>query len=338
MEIKDAISKVVQSQHLSEQEAFASAQTIMRGGATDAQIAALLVGLRMKGETQDEITGFAKAMRSEATPVPCDSNKLVDTCGTGGDQSGTFNVSTISALVAAGAGCRVAKHGNRSISSQCGSADLLAQFGVKIDAGAEISSRCIDEAGIGFLFAPALHKAMRYAIGPRKEVGIRTIFNILGPLTNPAGAKRQLLGVFDENLTELLAGVLKKLGAEHVLVVHGEDGLDEISLSATTQVTEFKDGDVTSYKIQPEDFGLKRMPLEAVQGGDPAINASIAMDVLNGIHSAARDMVLLNAGAVIYVGGMASSISDGIRLAADSIDSQRALQKLEMLKRMSQEV
>jgi anthranilate phosphoribosyltransferase len=337
MEMKDAIGKVVQSQDLSEQEAFASAQTIMRGGATDAQIAALLVGLRLKGETQDEITGFAKAMRAEATPVPCKRDRLVDTCGTGGDKSGTFNVSTVSAFVAAGAGCAVAKHGNRSISSRCGSADLLAQFGVNIDAPPETAGRCVDENGVGFLFAPALHKAMKYAIGPRREIGIRTIFNTLGPLTNPAGAKRQLLGVFDGELTEMLAGVLNQLGSEHVLVVHGDDGLDEITLTGPTRVAELKDGVVSTYRIQPEDFGFKRAPLEAVRGGDPAVNAAIALDVLSGAKGAARDMVLINAGAVVYVGGRAGSIREGIRMAEESIDSGRAKEKLDTLKRMSRE-
>jgi anthranilate phosphoribosyltransferase len=337
MEIKDAIGKVVQSQHLSEEEAFASAQNIMQGNATDAQIAALLVGLRLKGETQEEITGFVRAMRAEATPVPCKRDRLVDTCGTGGDKSGTFNVSTVSALVAAGAGCVVAKHGNRSVSSQCGSADLFAQLGVKIDAPPETMGLCIDENGIGFLFAPSLHKAMKYAAGPRKEIGVRTIFNILGPLTNPAGAKRQLIGVFDGALTETLAGVLNKLGSEHVLVVHGEEGLDEITLTGSTKVAELKNGEVKTYGIQPEDFGFNRVPLAALKGGGPATNAAIALDVLKGKKGAARDMVLLNAGAVAYVAGMAGSIREGIRMAAESIDSGRAMEKLEGLKRMTQE-
>jgi len=336
MEMKEAIGKVVQSQNLSEEESFLAAQTIMRGGATDAQIAAMLVALRMKGETKEEITGFARAMRAEASPIPCKAGDLVDTCGTGGDRSGTFNVSTVSALVAAGTGCVVAKHGNRSISSQCGSADLFEQLGVNVEAPAETAGRCLDEVGLGFLFAPLLHKAMKHAIGPRKEIGVRTIFNILGPLTNPAGAKRQLLGVFDGALTETLAVVLKRLGSEHVLVVHGEDGLDEITLTGPTRVAELKDGVVDTYSIRPEDFGLRPVNPEALRGGGPETNAAIAMNILSGGKGPARDMVLLNAGAVAYVGGRASTIRDGIRLAAESIDSGRALEKLESLKKMSQ--
>jgi anthranilate phosphoribosyltransferase len=336
MEMKEAIGKVVQSQNLSEDEAYLAAQIIMRGGATDAQIAAMLVALRLKGETKEEITGFARAMRAEASPVPCRRGDFVDTCGTGGDRSGTFNVSTISALVAAGAGCSVAKHGNRSISSQCGSADLFARLGVNVEASAETAGRCLDEVGVGFLFAPLLHKAMKHAIGPRKEIGVRTIFNILGPLTNPAGAKRQLLGVFDGALTETLAGVLKRLGSEHVLVVHGEDGLDEITMTGPTRVAELKDGVVDAYRIRPEDFGLRSVNSDALKGGDSDTNAAIAMDILNGGKGPARDMVLLNSGAVIYVGGRASTIREGIRMATESIDSGRAMEKLENLKKMSQ--
>jgi anthranilate phosphoribosyltransferase len=338
MEMKDAIGKVVLAQDLSEDEAFQTAQTIMRGGATDAQIAAVLTALRIKGETQEEITGFAKAMRAEATPVPCREAALVDTCGTGGDRSGTFNISTVSALVAAGAGCSVAKHGNRSISSQCGSADLFASLGVKIDVPPETAGRCIDENGVGFLFAPLLHKAMKHAAGPRREIGVRTLFNILGPLTNPAGAKRQVLGVFDGALTEMLANVLKRLGSEHVLVVHGGDGLDEITLTGPTAVAELKDGSIGTYSIEPEDFGLKRAGAETLKGGDPGTNAAIALSVLKGEKGPARDVVLLNAGAVAYVGGLAPTVRDGIRLAAESIDSGRAMSKLENLKKMTQEI
>jgi anthranilate phosphoribosyltransferase len=336
MEMKEAIGKVMQSQSLSEDEAFLTAQSIMRGGATDAQIAAMLVALRLKGETKEEITGFARAMRAEASTIPCRKGDFVDTCGTGGDRSGTFNVSTVSALVAAGAGCAVAKHGNRSVTSRCGSADLFARLGVNVEASAETAGRCLDRVGVGFLFAPLLHKAMKHAIGPRREIGVRTIFNILGPLTNPAGARRQLLGVFDGALTETLADVLKRLGSEHVLVVHGEDGLDEITLTGPTRVAELKDGVVGTYRIRPEDFGLRPVNPDALKGGDPETNAAIAMNILNGGKGPARDMVLLNAGAVAYVGGLASSIQEGIRLAEESIDSGRALEKLEGLKMMSQ--
>ncbi|HEX9933749.1 MAG TPA: anthranilate phosphoribosyltransferase [bacterium] len=331
MNIKQAIEKTVRLKSLSESEAYATAGQIMEGKATDAQIAALLVSMRHKGESVEEITGFARAMRDRATPVAAGSDSLVDTCGTGGDGSGTFNVSTLSALVAAGAGCRVAKHGNRSVSSQCGSADVFEALGVKVDLQPEAISRCIDEAGIGFLFAPNLHKAMKHAIGPRREIGIRTVFNILGPLTNPAGAKRQLLGVFDGGLTDRLACVLKELGSEHVMVVHGEDGLDEITLTCGTLVTELKDGEISRYRIEPESFGFRRSSEEALKGGDAETNAGIARKVLEGRPCPARDTVLLNAGAVVYVGGKAASISEGIRLAKESVDSGAAMQALERL-------
>jgi anthranilate phosphoribosyltransferase len=255
----------------------------------------------------------------------------------GGDGSGTFNVSTVSALVAAGAGCAVAKHGNRSISSRCGSADLFASLGVRIDVPPETAGRCIDENGVGFLFAPMLHKAMKHAAGPRREIGVRTLFNILGPLTNPAGAKRQVLGVFDGALTEKLAEVLKRLGSEHVLVVHGGDGLDEITLTGSTSVAELKDGSIGTYSIDPGDFGLERAGAETLKGGDPETNAAIALSVLKGVKGPARDMVLLNAGAVAYVGGVAPTMREGIRLAAESIDSGRAMAKLENLKKMTRE-
>lgn len=335
MALKESISKAMRSESLTEGEAHRAAAFIMKGEATGAQIAALLVALRMKGETEDEITGFARAMREAATPVKCRRDGLVDTCGTGGDRSGTFNVSTLAALAAAGAGCRVAKHGNRSVSSRCGSADLFSALGVKIDAPPEAVSACIDENGIGFLFAPALHPAMKHAIGPRREIGVRTLFNVLGPLTNPAGAKRQLIGVFDGAMTETVAGVLKKLGSEHVLVVHGEDGLDEITLTGPTAVTELKDGRIRSFTVRPEDFGLERASRESLIGGDAEANAVIAMDVLKGKKGPARDMVLLNGGAVAYVAGVAPSIADGIRMAGESIDSGRALEKLECMKRIS---
>ncbi len=334
MEMKEAIQKTVEKQDLSHEEAFSVAQTIMQGKATDAQIAGLLVALRLKGETVDEITGFARAMREEAIQVPCSANELVDTCGTGGDRSRTFNVSTLAALVAGGAGCKVAKHGNRSVSSQCGSADCLLELGVNLEVSPEVMARCIDENGVGFLFAPLLHKAMKYAIGPRREIGIRTIFNVLGPLTNPAGAKRQLLGVFDEALTESLAKVLKNLGSEHVWVVHG-DGLDEITTTGPTKVTELKQGTIRTFSIEPEEFGFQRVPKEALLGGDAKTNAKIALDVLSGKPGPTRDVVVLNAGAVIYVAGMASSIQEGIEMAKESIDSGKAMEKLEMLRKIT---
>jgi len=335
MDIKETIEKVVDGKSLSQAESQEAAEAIMDGKATDAQIAALLVSLRLKGETRDEITGFVRAMRAKATRVPCSNEDIVDTCGTGGDRSGTFNVSTLSALVAAGAGCPVAKHGNRSVSSRCGSADLFSELGVQVNLDPGRISRCIDEAGIGFLFAPNLHQAMKNAMGPRREIGVRTIFNILGPLTNPAGAKRQVLGVFDGALTDVLAHVLNGLGSRHVLVVHGEDGLDEITLTGETRVSELKNGSVTRYRIRPEEFGFRRATLKDLRGGDARTNARIAMHVLSGEMGTARDMVLLNAGAVIYAGGKAGTVQEGIHKAAESIDSGRALQKLQLLRQLT---
>jgi anthranilate phosphoribosyltransferase len=335
MGIKEAIQNVIESKNLELNEAYNVAKEIMSGNATDAQIGALLIALRLKGETIDEITGFVRAMREKATKIPCNSSNLVDTCGTGGDRSGTFNVSTLSALVAAGAGCNVAKHGNRSVSSQCGSADLFLEMGVNIEIPVEKVAQCIDENGVGFLFAPLLHKAMLYAIGPRREIGVRTIFNILGPLTNPAEAKRQLLGVFDGTLTEPLANVLKKLGSEHVMIVHGEDGLDEITTTGKTKVSELFNGEIKNYTIQPEDYGIKNSKLEDIKGGAPGVNVNIALDILRGKKDSARDMVIMNAGAVIYIAGEASSIKEGIKLAEESIDSGEAMKKLETLKKMT---
>lgn len=335
MDIKEAIRTVILQKNLEQADAHYIADEIMSGHVTDAQIAALLVALRAKGETIDEITGFAKAMREKATSIPCRTKSIVDTCGTGGDGSGTFNISTLSALVAAGAGCRVAKHGNRSVSSQCGSADLFKELGINIEIDPEVIAQCIDEIGIGFLFAPLLHKAMKYAIGPRREISIRTLFNILGPLTNPAGAKRQLLGVFDGDLTETIAQVLMKLGSEHVLVVHGEDGLDEITLTERTKVSELRDGKIHNYFLEPEQFRFDRIQSEEVRGGNSAENAKIGLDVLKGVQGAPRNMVLLNAGAAIYVGGLAESIEEGIEQSRESIDSGKALEKVKALRKMT---
>jgi len=285
----------------------------------------------MKGETIDEITGCAKVMREKVMPIKTDADYVVDTCGTGGDNSHTFNISTISALVAAGAGVRIAKHGNRAVSSDCGSADVLKALGVNIDADADKVAKCIDEVGIGFLFAPLLHPAMKYAIAPRREIGIRTIFNILGPLTNPASAKGQVLGVYDEKLTEPLAYVLKNLGSEHVFVVHGADGLDEMTITDKTFVSELKGGMVHTYTIAPEDFGIHKADRSELIGGTIDDNAKIVLNILNGEKGAKRDIVLLNAGTAIVAGGKASDIKEGIYLAEESIDSGKALQKLEML-------
>jgi len=329
--IREAINKLVNRENLSQEESSMAMNEIMSGEATPAQISSFITALRMKGETIDEITGCAKVMREKVMPIKTDADYVVDTCGTGGDNSHTFNISTISALVAAGAGVRIAKHGNRAVSSDCGSADVLKALGVNIDADADKVAKCIDEVGIGFLFAPLLHPAMKYAIAPRREIGIRTIFNILGPLTNPASAKGQVLGVYDEKLTEPLAYVLKNLGSEHVFVVHGADGLDEMTITDKTFVSELKGGMVHTYTIAPEDFGIHKADRSELIGGTIDDNAKIVLNILNGEKGAKRDIVLLNAGTAIVAGGKASDIKEGIYLAEESIDSGKALQKLEML-------
>ena len=293
--------------------------------------------MRTKGETVDEILGFVRAMRLQATAVRPRSAGVIDTCGTGGDGTGTFNISTVSAFVAAGAGCRVAKHGNRSVSSHCGSADVLKALGVNIEMPAERAAQCIDEIGVGFLFAPQYHPGARHAAGPRREIGVRTIFNMLGPLLNPAGAKRQVTGVYERTLTEPIAEVLRRLGAEHCLVVHGEDGLDEITLSGRTFVTELRDGTLRSLTVEPPDFGLASAPLDELRGGDAAANAETARRVLAGKQGPQRDVVLLNAGAAVYVGGGADSLAAGVQRAAESIDTGRARAALDALVARSRE-
>ena len=333
--IKEAINRVVQSADLTESEMMEVMNEVMTGKATTAQIASFITALRMKGETVPEITGAARVMREKATRITAPAGGLVDTCGTGGDESMTFNISTASAFVAAGAGVTVAKHGNRSVSSKCGSADVLKALGVNIEAGTELVERCLREAGIGFLFAPMLHGAMKYAAPVRKELGIRSIFNILGPLTNPAGATRQLLGVYDPALTDILAKVLCNLGSEHAFVVRGSDGLDEITLTGETRVTELKDGSIRTYHIKPEDFGFARCSPEDLKGGDPEVNAGIILNVLNGKKGPARDIVLLNSAAAIVAGGKAGRIEEGVALAHGSIDSGEALGRLEKLKRIT---
>ena len=331
MDIREAIQTVVAGAHLSEAQAAAVAAEIMRGQATSAQIAALLVALRVKGETVDEISGFARAMRAGATAAPARSDDLVDTCGTGGDGARTFNISTVAALVAAGAGCKVAKHGNRSVSSRCGSADVLAALGVDIEMSPERAARCIDEIGVGFLFAPQYHPGARHAAGPRREIGVRTIFNMLGPLLNPAGAQRQVMGVYGVGLTEPIARVLGRLGSRHSLVVCGEDGLDEITLSGRTFVAELRDGTVRSFTLTPQELGLAPAPTAALRGGDAAENARIAREVLAGARGPCRDAVLANAGAAIYVAGRADDVAEGVRRAAEAIDRGRAHSVLDAL-------
>jgi len=333
--ISEALSNVVNRRDLSEAGAQAAMDYIMEGHATDAQISAFITALRMKGETVAEITGFARAMRSKVTRIRVSDPDAVDTCGTGGDGKNTLNVSTISAFVAAGAGATVAKHGNRSVSSACGSADLLAALGVNIKISPDGIAACLSRAGIGFLFAPMLHKAMRFAVNPRKEIGIRTVFNILGPLTNPAGVTRQVVGVFDEKLTEPLARVLNGLGADRAFVVHGHDGIDEISVSAETTVSEVRGGKVSTYTVAPEDFGFVRRPLTEIVCSGPSQNKSAALAILNGEKGAGRDVVLMNAGAALAAADTSMSIAGGVELAKASLDSGKALKKVEALVRAS---
>lgn len=335
MNIREAIEKLINRVSLSESETIDVMNQIMTGEATPLQVASFLTALRMKGETVEEITGAARVMREKAHRVNVSSNIVLDTCGTGGDQKGTFNISTTCAFVVAAAGVKVAKHGNRSVSSQSGSADVLAALGVKVDASRERVEACIAEIGIGFLFAPLLHEAMKYAVQPRRDIGIRTIFNLLGPLTNPAMANYQLIGLYSGELVGAIAHVLKNLGSIRAMVVHGLEGLDEISLCGPTQVAELRDGEVKEYRIEPEQLGLKRCALADLHGGNPDQSAVIVKNILQGNKGPARDVVLLNSGAALYVSGRADSVKSGMGLAAESIDSGRARQKLEELVRMT---
>jgi anthranilate phosphoribosyltransferase len=332
--IKEAINMLINNISLMEPEMAGCMKEIMEGKATDAQIGALLTALRIKGETVEEITGAAKVMRDKATTIKAPEGVL-DTCGTGGDMSHTFNISTTTAIVVAASGIPVAKHGNRSVSSRSGSADVLEALGVRIDLPPEKVEKCLFETGFGFLFAPLFHPAMKYAIGPRREMGIRTIFNILGPITNPAGAKRQILGVFANKLTETLAMVLANLGAIEAMIVHGEDGLDEISICSKTRVSRLKDGNVDNFTIEPEDFGIWRSKIEDIRGGDKEDNASITLSILNGEKGPRRDIVLLNSAAGIIVSGKTEDFKTAITIAEDSIDSGRALKKLDDVRRVS---
>jgi len=333
--IREVISKLVRPEDLTKIEIELTMDEIMTGQALPSQIASFLTAMRMKGETIDEIAGAAAVMRKYATGIKTKHPSVLDTCGTGGDESQTFNVSTVAAFVAAGAGAAVAKHGNRSVSSKCGSADLLKALGVNIDVSEHTVSRCLDDLGIGFLFAPALHKAMQYAIGPRREIGIRTIFNILGPLTNPAKASHQLLGVYAYKLTEPIARALCKLGSKHALVVHGEDGLDEVTTTDTTQVSELKNGRIKNYEISPKHFGIRKAKPADLKGGDAAYNARLAMSILGGEKGPQYDIVILNAGCAIYAADKAKSINEGITMAEESVESGEALKKLEQLKEVT---
>lgn len=329
--IKTAIEKVVGGDNLNEAEMLGTMNQIMSGDATPAQIGSFITSLRLKGETIDEITGAARIMREKSTKIETEHNLVVDTCGTGGDVSHTFNISTTAAFVVAGTGVPVAKHGNRSVSSSSGSADVLEALGVNIEISPEIVGKCIDEIGIGFLFAPALHSAMKHVIGPRREIGIRTIFNALGPLTNPAGAKAQVIGVYDPNLTEPLANVLKNLGTQSAFVVHGDDGLDEITTTTTTQVSQLAYGNVINYTIDPIEFGITNADPSDLVGSTPETNAEITHHILKGEKGPKRDITLINAAAAIVVGGKASNIQSGLGIAANAIDSGKALEKLNLL-------
>ncbi|MCY4469933.1 MAG: anthranilate phosphoribosyltransferase [Thiotrichales bacterium] len=331
MDIQSAIRAVIERRDLDGAQMTGVMHAIMTGECTPAQVGGFLVGLRMKGETVEEIAAAAAVMRQLATQVVVDKSHLVDTCGTGGDASGTFNISTASALVAAGAGARVAKHGNRSVSGRSGSADVLEAAGVRLDLAPERIARCIDEAGVGFLFAPAHHGAMKHAIGPRREMAVRTIFNVLGPLTNPAGALRQVIGVFDRDLVEPLARVLGELGSEHVLVVHSEDGLDELSLGAPTHVAELRDGAVRSFVVDAGELGFASAPVESISVDSPAASLDVIRSVLAGDSGPAADITVLNSAAAIYVSGIASNLEDGIRRARESIGSGQAANALERL-------
>jgi anthranilate phosphoribosyltransferase len=327
--LPQALAKLMNGNDLTRDEAYGAMTTIMRGEATPAQIGGTVIALRMKGETVDEMTGFAEAMRAFSNHVATENRDLLDTCGTGGSGIHKFNISTVSAVIAAAAGARVAKHGNRAMSGKAGSADVLEALGVNINLTAEQAAICLDRIGICFMFAQLYHPALKHAAAPRRELGVRTIFNMLGPLANPANADRQLIGLYDRTRTAKVAQVLSRLGLERAMVVGSYDGLDEISISAPTQVSELKDGDVITYDITPELLGLSTVPLGAVQGGDALENAAIIRRILDGERSPYRDVVLANAGACIYVAGRADTLSEGVKLAAETIDSGLAADKLQ---------
>lgn len=335
--IEESLKKLISGENLSREEMHGIFSQMMEGGVSDTQKSALLVALRMKGETAEEITGAALAMRERVVTLNLDSSGLIDTCGTGGDGCATFNISTVAAIVAAGAGARVAKHGNRAVSSSCGSADVLAALGVNIELNAEEIVEVLNRVGISFLFAPKLHPAMREVSEVRKALGVRTIFNLLGPLTNPALARRQVVGVYEPNLVRIVAEVLLALGAERAMVVHSRDGMDEISISAPTDVCEVVEGELRSYEVTPESLGLQRYSMETILGGDSSANAAIAKAILRGGEGAMRDVVVANAGAALYISGNAPSLREGVVLAKKSIDSGEALKKLKELIRVTNE-
>ena len=341
MSLVEALKQVVEGQSLDREQMREAMRALMTGQGTPAQVAGFLIALRMKGETVDEIAGAAQVMRELATPVPvpeaCRAN-LVDTCGTGGDGSGLFNVSTACAFVVAAAGGHVAKHGNRSVSSRSGSADVLEAAGVSLALSPADVARCVEQVGVGFMFAPAFHSAMKHAIGPRKEMAVRTIFNLLGPLTNPAGARRQVIGVFDARWLRPLAEVLRELGSEHVLIVHSDDGLDEISLAGKTQIAELKGGEIRSYSVSPADFGVSENGLASLATDDAAQSLALVRQALSGEAGPARDMVLVNAAAALYVAGLAEDLTAAAALAAATLDSGEGAARLDALAKFSRQL
>ncbi len=336
MDIQAAIQTVINKTDLSENEMRSVMNNIMTGECTDAQIAGFLVGLRSKGETVGEITAAASVMRELASRVHINHDNLIDTCGTGGDGHNTFNISTTAAFVVAAAGGHVAKHGNRSVSSKSGSADVLETAGVKLELTPEQVAQCVEEIGIGFMFAPMHHSAMKHAIGPRKDLGVRTVFNVLGPLTNPAGAKRQVMGVFSKDWLETLANVLKNLGSEQVMIVHSEDGMDEISISAPTNVAELKDGEIKTYKIKPEQFGMQRADISTLTVENVEESFNVMQAVLDNQSGPTQDIVLLNAGAAIYTAGIEDTLATGIASARQVIENGSASSRLNQLVKLTQ--
>jgi anthranilate phosphoribosyltransferase len=333
--LKEFLTQVINGESLSRQQARDAMQIIMSGQAQESQIGAFLTALRMKGETSAEVTGFAETMRNYAAPIKCRASNVIDTCGTGGDRKGTFNVSTTVAFILAGAGVSVAKHGNRGVSSTCGSADVLTALGVNVNMPPEKVEKAVNEINIGFLYAPVFHKAMKYAAKPRRDLGFRTVFNLLGPLTNPARANCQLIGVYDGQVTLKVAEALVGLGVENAMVVHSADGLDEISTAAPTQVAEVCGGTVSSYVLDPAEYGFAPCSLHDYQGGTPEQNAETVAAVLRGARGPKRDIVMLNAAAALKVAGAAKDITEGLAVAADSLDSGAALNKLEALREFS---
>ncbi|MBP2650427.1 MAG: trpD [Firmicutes bacterium] len=335
--LKMALNQVVSGENLSREQARQVMAAIMSGSASEAQIGGLLAALRMKGETVDEIAGFAEAMRSYSLRISCGNKGALDTCGTGGDRKGTFNVSTTAAFVVAGAGVVVAKHGNHGATSSCGSADVLKELGVSLELSPQAVATALNTLNVAFLYAPSFHPAMKYAGKPRRELGFRTVFNVLGPLTNPVGAECQLLGVYERALTEKIADVLLRLGVKRAMVVHGLDGLDEISTAAPTQVSEVINGRVRTYLLEPADYGIRLGTMEDYQGGSPKANAATLLEILQGKKDVKRDIVLVNAAAALVVADKAENIRDGLVVAANSIDSGAALAKFEALKAYSQQ-